>query len=429
MSSLKRERSTSSKNSINYRPPTPLGHVEIEIEGLEAVCKDHEIETYFQKLIQITKFSGLLFSPNGSYLQWCINSIINIFVVALVTWVLILEIQLVSSENLDKNLEVSTVLCGILWTAQAMISMAFIIWWQVHGDVWEYIINVSKSQRGACIAKGSRILCRNIIAFRLISGLLLVFILFVHYNPYMDPFDKYDLTHRLFTKLLHSYTTLHLISCWNLAIFLFNMLIDGTYLEVKHFNDVVSELDGTDEPYIKKQLLDLITRHSGIVKAIHGLDKLFRVYAFTMIATMIPTTLVCLIMLAHRVDDYTDLLLFGLPSLIITVYGFLGLTLAPARLYEEIYRSKNCLCQNVKIWFPYRADVYQIATVLSSHMDQPNMGMTIWGFAVLSKPLILATFSGMVMMMSLLLDIVPTIEEIVEENEEEYHSLMNSTVF
>uniref|UniRef100_A0A1I7WRD7 Diguanylate cyclase n=1 Tax=Heterorhabditis bacteriophora TaxID=37862 RepID=A0A1I7WRD7_HETBA len=97
----------------------------------------------------------------------------------------------------------------------------------------------------------------------------------------------------------------------------------------------------------------------------------------------------------------------GFPAFVLTLYGFLGLTLSPARLYDEAYRSKTCLCLNAVVWQPYRPEIYQIAMSLSSHMEQSNMGITIWGFAILTKPLILATFSVMAMIMSLLMEIVP----------------------
>ena len=55
-----------------------------------------------------------------------------------------------------------------------------------------------------------------------------------------------------------------------------------------------------------------------------------------------------------------------------------------------MYRSKNYLCQNTNIWTPHREEVHRLAMVLSSHMEQPNLGLSIWGFAILSKPFILA---------------------------------------
>ena len=58
-----------------------------------------------------------------------------------------------------------------------------------------------------------------------------------------------------------------------------------------------------------------------------------------MVATAIPCTLLTLYMLAQRVDDYEDFIILGLPSVGIILAAFLGITLAPARMYEEVITS------------------------------------------------------------------------------------------
>ncbi|VDL67416.1 unnamed protein product [Nippostrongylus brasiliensis] len=130
-----------------------------------------------------------------------------------------------------------------------------------------------------------------------------------------------------------------------------------------------------------------------------------------MIATIIPSILMTLIMFATRLKSYHEVVVMGFPSLLVVLYGFLGMTVSPARLYDEVTsefqlfirrsfqvsltfiqatKSKTCLCLNHSIWHPYRPEVYQLALALDSHLVQPNMGVTIWGFAMLTKPLILA---------------------------------------
>ncbi|KHJ80180.1 hypothetical protein OESDEN_20151 [Oesophagostomum dentatum] len=137
-----------------------------------------------------------------------------------------------------------------------------------------------------------------------------------------------------------------------------------------------------------------------------------------MMATMIPSALMVIIMLANRITSLNYVMIMGLPATLIVLYGFLGLTLSPARLYDEhfveytrndfqAYKSKTSLCLNSAVWHPYRPEIYQVALALSTHLEQPNMGVTIWGFAVMTKPLILATFSVMAMMLSLMMEVVP----------------------
>ncbi|VDO77165.1 unnamed protein product [Heligmosomoides polygyrus] len=132
-----------------------------------------------------------------------------------------------------------------------------------------------------------------------------------------------------------------------------------------------------------------------------------QVYAFTMIATMIPSILMTIITTANRLKQFDDVVAMGLPAFLVVLYGFLGLTISPARLYDEAHKSKTALYLNSSIWLPYRPEVYHIALALSTHLEQPNMGVTIWGFAILTKPLILATFSVMAMLLSLILELSP----------------------
>ncbi|KHJ79502.1 hypothetical protein OESDEN_20848 [Oesophagostomum dentatum] len=55
-----------------------------------------------------------------------------------------------------------------------------------------------------------------------------------------------------------------------------------------------------------------------------------------MMATMIPSALMVIIMLANRITSLNYVMIMGLPATLIVLYGFLGLTLSPARLYDEV---------------------------------------------------------------------------------------------
>ncbi|KHJ79503.1 hypothetical protein OESDEN_20849 [Oesophagostomum dentatum] len=76
---------------------------------------------------------------------------------------------------------------------------------------------------------------------------------------------------------LHSLCTLHLFFCWNVVIFLFNMFVNGTYLELRHFNKVLSEIKDTNEEELKHALLQAITAHGKITRTIRELDRLYSV--------------------------------------------------------------------------------------------------------------------------------------------------------
>ncbi|KIH65614.1 hypothetical protein ANCDUO_04061 [Ancylostoma duodenale] len=104
-----------------------------------------------------------------------------------------------------------------------------------------------------------------------------------------------------------------------------------------------------------------------------------------MLVIIIPSVIFTLMMLNQRIHGLKDLIIC-MPSIALCVYSFLGVTVAPARLHDE---------------------VFTIAQVLSSHMEQYDLGISIWGFAILSRPLVLATFSVMAMVLSVIIELTP----------------------
>lgn len=93
------------------------------------------------------------------------------------------------------------------------------------------------------------------------------------------------------------------------------------------------------------------------------------------------------------------------------------ITIHPARLHNQVRikfvppikwttkvkKTRALFCSNIRQWIPYgqsvsewmhereedSSQVHTAALVLSSHLEQNDVGVTIWGFALLSKPLIL----------------------------------------
>ncbi|CAJ0944389.1 unnamed protein product, partial [Mesorhabditis belari] len=110
-----------------------------------------------------------------------------------------------------------------------------------------------------------------------------------------------------------------------------------------------------------------------------------------MVSTTVPTFLFSLITIARRATLFEAFL--TVPSLIFCTYGYYSWTVVPAKLHEEIYKSKSLLCMNEKIWESEDREVMAIARTLAIHLDQPDLGISLWGFTMVSKPLILTTLS------------------------------------
>ncbi|VDK64944.1 unnamed protein product [Cylicostephanus goldi] len=157
---------------------------------------------------------------------------------------------------------------------------------------------------------------------------------------------------------------------------------------------------------IAYQLLERMEAYGRLSGLVRELDRIFRLYAFIMLVIIVPSVILTLMMVNQRIHGITDLIIC-MPSIALCIYSFLAVTVAPARLHDEVSKSRVCLIRNETIWYPYRKDVFTIAQALSSHMEQYDLGISIWGFAVLSRPLVLATFSVMAMLLSVIVELTP----------------------
>ncbi|CAJ0955913.1 unnamed protein product, partial [Mesorhabditis belari] len=115
------------------------------------------------------------------------------------------------------------------------------------------------------------------------------------------------------------------------------------------------------------------------------------IFAFTLTASIIPTTLFVLSFVLSRISVVE--LLLSSPAVSFCVYEYYAI-MYPAKLHEELCKSKAALCMNHNVWVPYEKSVNKIAHTLVMHLDQTDLGISLWGFALVTKPLVL-TVSGL----------------------------------
>ncbi|KAF8368004.1 hypothetical protein PRIPAC_85833 [Pristionchus pacificus] len=197
-------------------------------------------------------------------------------------------------------------------------------------------------------------------------------------------------------------TGLYSIICWAVAFFIYSLLIHSTHYEFLHFNEQVRSIKCDDERKTDEELcsyiLKLMKIHNRLTECVKHLDQMFHRYAFIMIATIIPTTIFALFIIFRTPKTSTgwipNQLMFSCPIIILCMFSFFALVNAPSQLHATIYNTKSSLCANTHIWFPYRPNVYHSALAFVAHLDQTNLGVSIWGFAVVSKPLVLTLFTS-----------------------------------
>ncbi|CAI4232195.1 unnamed protein product [Auanema sp. JU1783] len=388
--------------------------IELETKGNEkdtVVYYHDNFENYTGHVLRVASAIRANFlSPS----HWSIGKIMNASI-ASVTFVLaIYSLAFSIKTTLEEKhspYEMASQLMIIAWAIQAIVSMAFFVYWQLFGHLHSYNRHVMGCQHGAGLAHGSYLIKSNILWFYLIlvlevSVILLFEVKFYAESSHSEFVEKR--AHMFYFKelrLINTVVTLYTYLTWHISMFLYIMYTNTAFIEIRYFNQQVSELDGSS-PNVENELIRKLEVYGRLAGVVRELDRIFRLYAFIMLLVIIPSVIFTLMMMNQRIHSFQDLILC-LPSIALCAYSFLGITIAPARLHDEINRSRSCLFTNQSIWFPYRKDIYQVATTLCQHMEQYDLGISIWGFAIVSRPFILATFSVMAMVLSLLIELSP----------------------
>ncbi|CAI5441328.1 unnamed protein product [Caenorhabditis angaria] len=342
-----------------------------------------------------------------------INFIITAFLFALGIYTVIYNIRVTFSYNHDSG-ELASQLLIVLWAIQSLISVYFLIQWQLNGDFIHFrqILEECQNLRGLKCERGKSMMksTNNIFHLHiiLICGITLAFALKYHLESHHTVFIEKQSYVFYYQELRPIYTliTTYLYIIWNMTLFVLILHTNATYLEVKYFNEQLENFDGSDDSSTCQQLIKFLEDYCNLCTVIRKLDLIFRLYTFIMIVTTVPSMIFSLMMMNHRIHGLFDLFLC-LPTIAMCTFSFFSVTIAPARLHDEITKTKGYVCQNKSIWFPYRKEVYLIANTLTCHMEQFDLGISVWGFAILSRPLILGTLSATAMMLSLLTELAP----------------------
>ncbi|CAP37785.1 Protein CBR-GUR-4 [Caenorhabditis briggsae] len=312
--------------------------------------------------------------------------------------------------------ELAAQLLIILWAVQSLISMGFLIYWQVYGHLSEFRSKLAQCQnlKGLASENGDKyveVTTRCFFsAIFLTCSITAALATKYHLEEKHTEFQEKQSFIFFYPTLRPLYTlvTTYLYIVFNMTLFILIHYTNATMLEMRYFNDEISKFNGSGAGASEK-LIQHLEIYSDLVSVIRHLDRIFRLYTFIMIVITIPSMIFTLMMMNHRIHSFFDLVLC-MPTIGLCAFSFFAVTIAPARLHDEICRSKGYLCQNRSIWFPYRKEVYLIANTLCSHMEQFDLGVSVWGFALLSRPLILGTLSATAMMLSLLTELAPKAE-------------------
>ncbi|CAD5215247.1 unnamed protein product [Bursaphelenchus xylophilus] len=297
------------------------------------------------------------------------------------------------------------------WLFQSFISMCFIVYWQKKGQLKSLVEIIP--WRNALIHSAPckvRRICKTFIVFYCLLILIVTINVINTVKGFIDPaLTHYD------PGLLQGYgknlwflsniVSLYAFFVWNTVITFYVITSIYVHQEIKTFNETLTILGRDDErDEVAAALLEKYIKHVEIGKMIRTTDKTFEVYTFLMLGTNIPTTIFTLLSLFHNANSGWLEIAMGLPDLIFCIIEILSLTLHPARIFSAIRYTEAIVFANTAIWVPFNAKVYQVAQMFVNHCNQNTLGISLWGFAVVTKPLILTTTSLTLTYLTLLLE-------------------------
>jgi hypothetical protein len=69
------------------------------------------------------------------------------------------------------------------------------------------------------------------------------------------------------------------------------------------------------------------------------------------------------------------------------------LVVNPARIREELRATRALIFSSLPLWETYESKIFDIGRLFVAHLDQDDLGVSIWGFVMITKHFILSVVS------------------------------------
>uniref|UniRef100_A0A915DJN7 Gustatory receptor n=1 Tax=Ditylenchus dipsaci TaxID=166011 RepID=A0A915DJN7_9BILA len=254
------------------------------------------------------------------------------------------------------------------WMLQAAISEGIFIYWQSRGYIRRLLKNVHYDRgcpKTTEVINRTLLACFSMYTLAALSSLVTVALAVSGNKWYSNIFDA---------QLLYAFGPI------TLFLFRFNHSLESIGEEI------VGEAAQSKHFRVSEQLSERYTTHVELANRIRIVDSTFEVYTFLMSSNWMT-------------------ILFTIPEVMFCLFELVGLTASPAKVHAAVREVESIIYGNLRIWKPFNEKVYQIATVFISHANQSSLGITLWGFAVVTKPLILTTMSLTITYLTFLLQV------------------------
>ncbi|GMT15535.1 hypothetical protein PFISCL1PPCAC_6832, partial [Pristionchus fissidentatus] len=301
--------------------------------------------------------------------------------------------------------------------------------WQRSGSLKRFFRILHSANEGRGVRKNHDEMVRLNRWMRWYRNFMILYSLFftVYFISGIRPYgmDWHLVTRILyFERLLIVYvlTLSYLLIGWSIQLHIYCFCIRAALCEIRQFINDAVEMKCASEKEAIAFFTESIQRNVRLSLAVRHLDEILKRFAFFEIAIIIPCTL--FVTFATIMKRKAPMIEF-IPNVVLVfmcILLFHVLTISPARLQNQVKKTRSVFCSNIRQWIPYGQSVHTAALVFSSHLGQNDIGVTLWGFALLSKPLILTSLSAMMTSLAIFLQFSDCKKKL-----DEVHGFPNST--
>ncbi|CAJ0572357.1 unnamed protein product, partial [Mesorhabditis spiculigera] len=314
--------------------------------------------------------------------------------------------------NFEQKAAPST-LTFLVMAVQLVTVMLLMTFWQRHlsfEKFFHYYRHARDAEESYLELEKNASIVRNLRRFWTTQAYVLLTV--ASFSYVLTSSHRYDIIHSQHAKVFYFEKLVYIrpVACFiyctvlNVALHTYICLSNAIYWEAKKFNVKLYSLKADSSAEMKFKLEHLIRLSARIHRTVRELDSIYKIYAFFTITLIIPSSLFVMLMVFSRKTAVE--MAISMPAVLFCVYQYYGI-MYPARLHDELNRSKAALCMNHHVWVPYEKSVNKLAQTLVMHVEQADLGISLWGFAIVTKPLILTTVSVLMTCLAFLLELRP----------------------
>ncbi|CAD5214064.1 unnamed protein product [Bursaphelenchus xylophilus] len=304
----------------------------------------------------------------------------------------------------------------LCWLFQSLCSMLFILYWQVRGDIAMLIFILPWADLPAAYRK--RLLMTVVLYGCLLAVILantVLLIIFSALNPGQTLINPKTITPFTGWPRFLSYVVIvYSFATWAAVLTMYSVVLSTITEEIDAIKSEIDKIGHhtTDRSKSIEDLLNLSDRHAHLCKILNETNRIFEIYNFVMIGTNIPTTIFTMLNGHHSLySGDTMRIMSSALELTFCIVEMTALTMMPAKVSSQLSHLEQAIFNNRQLWRPYDVSIYTIVQSLLQQNRQSGLGITVWGFAIVSKSLVLTTISLVLTYLTLLIQLTESADQ------------------